>query len=436
MLKRMICLLLVAVMTCGSLCACGKTPAETTGPNSTVGSTTPADSLGLDETPKVVNGVYVTCENYDFTFYQPHNHNSIGFYVITEKPLPEDAHIVLNDITSRCTVRMTDRTDEVCRNLLPEIYWCMKEPNKDWAAHMAEIQRLDAEIQRLTRLAFGKDKPEVGDSVVDKELGEQLLKVKTEYTALRKMPYKDEYLAWKNSNPEPVCYFYNVIITINMVTQREQLKSMELVAGDMSRTITMKNVWLDVFAKSFSDYSCPDVDTQTRWKLPVKETDNELEWFTWARAAELPYGSGPYAPTTSISKFIPKEDMTLKDMYVYGDNSRVKVEWVEFVIINNQGMVTNVKWIPGTEFMLRKGEKVAMRIYHSDPHTQQMYYQMTAMDVLEYECGGETRKWYHRFYATRSVNVPALYLWAFKGLNIDSYYANFYTPFEMMASAD
>ena len=169
MRKRMICLLLVAVMTCGSLCACGKTPAETTGPNSTVGSTTPADSLGLDEIPKVVNGVYVTCENYDFTFYHPHNHNSIGFYVITEKPLPEDAHIVLNDITSRCTVRMTDRTDEVCRNLLPEIYWCMKEPNKDWAAYMERIRWLREEIQRLTRLAFGKDKPEVGDSVVDKE---------------------------------------------------------------------------------------------------------------------------------------------------------------------------------------------------------------------------------------------------------------------------
>jgi len=405
-------------------------PTETTAPNETI----PEEiTIHLpDETPNVVNGVYATCENYNFTYYARHNSTDFGFTLITEKPLPEDAYIVLNDIQSECIVRITADNASEGISVIPQVYWFMQEPDKDWAAHWSEMKPILEEINRLTLQAYGADS-RVGATIIDPAAARQLAVEEAKYADLfegKDGYWKDELGKWKDSNPEPLCYSYNVSIIVKNVAKREQLKSMELIAGDMSRTITMENVWLDVFALNQSAYSCNDVDTQTDWEFPANGYYSESSYlskaFTLAVANQLPCDSGTYSLHTT--KFIPKKDITFKGMYVYGDNSRVKVECAEFLIVDDQGNITKTVWTPGTDVTLHKGEKVAMQIYYKDPYTQLMNYNMNAVTILEYECEGELRQWNLRFFAKRGILAPELYLWAFEGLDMKSYYEDYYVP--------
>ena len=100
--KKMVCFILTAVLLLSLLSSCGKTPDETTNP------TKPPYS---GEVPNVVNGVYATCENYDFTIYKgPVTQPMFEFYLVCEDALPSDATVVLNDVEADCPITFVEIT--------------------------------------------------------------------------------------------------------------------------------------------------------------------------------------------------------------------------------------------------------------------------------------------------------------------------------------
>ena len=64
-----------------------------------------------EETFHAVNGVYVTCENYDFTIYKGLSAScELHFMLMSEKPLPEGAQLVLTDVQTGYKVSFLRRT--------------------------------------------------------------------------------------------------------------------------------------------------------------------------------------------------------------------------------------------------------------------------------------------------------------------------------------
>ena len=432
MRKKITSQLLAALMLLSLLSGCSQTPAETSTPAS------PTEKPGLDDTPNVVNGVYATCENYDFNWYTVWNTKTISFWLITEKPLPADASIVLNDVQSEIDIWIQDKTEEQGSKIMPDIFWWIKEPEKDWRFHWSEQVRLEEEIKQLKKIVYGSEKPGSGAVVLDQDAYAKLKETYDAYYKVVDNPYLDEVVEYRKS-VHPICYCYEVSLNVKEVVRREQIKSMELIAGDMSRTITMKNVWLDVHSTRHDAIGFKDGDSVTEWTFTGSiEGDNDLIQNSFpdhAIAAMYPYGDGDFK-NNSRRKFILKEDVLLKDAYIYGDNSRIKVERIELLVMNSQNQTVHITWTPGTDLLLRKGEKVVMQMYYSDPHTQQMNYCFSGVTVVEYECGGETKQYSAPLFIRRQIYAPELYLWAFKGLDLRSYYEGYWYPYQVRQLSD
>lgn len=426
MLKKMIALLLLlSILPVFS--GCGKMSDETTAP------TMPTYS---GEVPNVVNGVYATCENYDFTVYKRGMTKAeFIFYLVCENALPSDAAVVLNDVEADCPiefVEITPRSQSVNR----EIYMFMQDPAMDWAAHYAERERLFSELERLKKLVYGEDGPQNGETF-DSTQGDGKAYVEASRAYFNFVNQcSDESEAYNESREKPQWHLYRVTVQVRSVGKREQLKSFTLNAGEMSRQIPMKNVWVDPQEIPGNNFASLGVKTKSTLDLPSTQVDSngngfylETDYFSEGdRAAGKPWEAGTTAVRLNL---IAEKDINLKNVYSYGDNDRIKVEFVELVVIGTQGTVVTSKWYPGTDLMIRKGEQVAMQICWSDPATEQANYAMNAVFIIEYEVDGTISKLRKELCLSRSLLSSAeLYLWVFKGMDFESFYREYANELE------
>jgi len=121
------------------------------------------------------------------------------------------------------------------------------------------------------------------------------------------------------------------------------------------------------------------------------------------------------------------ENIYLTDVYIY-DNDHCTVTDVYICISGRQGIIS-VKWTPGEPFLIRKGEYAYIFAYYSDPHVSHGHYSGNPVRVMEFECENGTYCTYTAFLLNSDMRSNSsqheIYLWQFKGLDLESYYLNY-----------
>ena len=305
----------------------------------------------------------------------------------------------------------------------------MQNPGMDWGTYYAEWERLDSEVKRLKEL--------INNAQATKE---ELAEAERAYSAFVQQ-YNDETDAYNESKQKPKCHLYKVTVRVRSAAKREQLKSLTLNAGEMSRQIPLKNVWVDPRPISGTGHSIPGTTKLRSLELPanfvdesgVPRVDQYKYYQEGDRAAQTPWKTGTQR---TMAYLRATGDINLKNVYAHGDNDQIKVEYAQVVIVSPQGTAITSKWKPGTDLMIRQGESVAMAIYWSDPATEQANYAMNAVLLVEYEVDGEIWKIPYDFEICRSLLSACEHgLWVFEEMDFESFYREYankiegYVPF-------
>lgn len=383
-----------------------------------------------DETLSYVNGVHATCEDYDFTFYMNLSANTqpvIEFYLITVKPLPENASIEIPGISAGYRVDILDRSPttsaEFTRGLNKILYAYMADLDLDFAAYLEEGHRVQEEYDRLFLLVYGEDGRQPGENYSPEHpYAESYEKAENDYYSYMNR-YQEEYDGYIATQPLPEFYVYKVKFTFTAVLEKEQIKSVELIAGDMSREISMANVWIEPRPNNLETkgvtFKARIEDPNTGFWLGENTFTNE------ENAVTYPFGAGVSSTTLY---FVANEDIVLNNLRSYGDNTRIRPEWAELAILSNMGTVVTAKWIPGTELLIRKGEQVAMCIYWTDPYTELFHYGSFQSFAVEYRCDEEQCR---IVYGSSSFRDPGnmlypCYLQIARGVDLGRYFKEYY----------
>ena len=445
-MKKVVLLVLVAVLLSG--CSFQMTmlpqptdpstiPTATDDTQPTDGNTAPTngdlvETTLPEESFEMVNGVHATCENFDFTYYHGLSGHSqqpvIEFFLITKKPLPEDADITLPGISAGYQAYILDWTptsaEAFYRNCDKLLYIQMTDPDLDITAYLDEGRRLSAEENRLHILVYGEDGRQPGENYAPDHPYAKEYEAAVQARLAYQARYEEEYQAYIAAPTLPEFHLYKVKLFFTSVPKKERILYAELSAGDMSRRIPMANVWLapkpeGVNGKGYTiDGFHEDPNTGNR----LGETS-----FTPinASASLYPYSTGLSEMTFY---FIAREDMTLEKVMSYEGNERIRLEWVELAILTNKGTTVTAKWAPGTDMLIRKGEKVAVRFYYSDPYTELFHYGSAVYFAIHYRCGEEQLRMVYGSSDTRDVTNTLFeaYLRVVEGIDLTRYFREYF----------
>lgn len=416
------------------------TPVVSTEPAGTTATqpsdtTLPTDTCARSELPdevfSLVNGVHATCENYDFTFYMNLSASTqpvIEFYLITEKPLPSDAAIQIPGVSAGYRAEILDRSPttsaEFTRGLNKILYAYMADPDLDFATYLEEGIQVQEEYDRLFLLVYGEDGRQPGETYSPEHpYAESYEKAENAYFSYMNR-YQEEYDAYIATQPLPEFHVYKVKLTFTAVPEKEKIKSVELIAGNMSREIPMANVWIEPRPNNLETkgvtFKARIEDPNTGFWLG-ENTFTNVE-----NAVTYPFGSGVSSATLY---FVANKDIVLDDLRSYGDNTRIQPEWAELAILSNMGAVVTAKWIPGTELLIRKGEQVAMCIYWTDPYTELFHYGSFQSFAVEYRCDEEQCR---MVYGSSSFRDPGnvlypCYLQIARGVDLGRYFKEYFS---------
>lgn len=394
----------------------------------------PAEITLPEESFEMVNGVYATCENYDFTFYMNLNANmqpKIEFYLVTEKPLPEDASVTIPGISADYWTAIHDRSpnsaDVFFKGCNKVLYAHLSDPDFDFTAHLEEGRRLSAEYDRLYTLIWGEDGRQPGEAFPENHpSAESYLNAQTEWQSYCER-YEAAYQEYLASQTMPDFHIYIVQCFFTSVPAEEQIEAVELAAGEMSRRIPMANVWI---APKPTGLNTKGIAINATILDPNTQSPLGGDSFTSVNSAgTYPFGTGL---STYTYYFTASKDITLENLMPYGDNDRIRVEWAELAILSNRGTVVTAKWFPGAEMLIRKGEQVAIKIYHSDPYTELFSYGSANSFVIEYVCDAEQCQIVCGSAGFRDISQVSYeaYLQIVQGIDLSRYFREYFSANE------
>lgn len=340
--------------------------------------------------PRVINGIYASSGNYNFTIYKTLSTVvSIRLYLVCNDPLPQgvDVHI---DMEAQYNYEIMDITPDYLTEVdYPYGLYCC-ERGLDYT----KLQRLEnTAIQ--AKEAWQKD-PKKEDAYI---------------TAIESLnEYQNQYLEeYKNlirQNPVPEFYHYLVDIRCVDATGSPEIHQVELVAENWSHTIEIGSVRV-VEAQMPDNYS--------------RGLHNHI------LAVQGSAGSAWYPQAVMIDAidFDVNEETALTNIYFYGDSS-AKVDNVELNITSESGQVITTAWKQGTPLQLRKGERVTGTISIIDEALYCAEYGSSLVLMLEFDQSGEKTFLTTSFSLFRRRNPQEVYLWAFKGADVQGYYEYLY----------
>lgn len=457
MLNRALCLifLLLLILTVFFGCNLQMTMLpQTTNPTSTkptesmdaTGSTDPTQSTGENQTnqsvdlgqpkedpvrpatmpaevPNVQNGVYATCGNYYYTIYLKTTaaNEQIKFFLMTEKPLPKDAKIVagLKAEYPRGPNIFERTPDHLLMNEYEYAIW--QGAKIDWREYwQTDKAGYDAILDYQAGKISYEDATEIGMKSY-----EYILPLITDYYTQLESLKK----AWKEDG-ERFCHFYEVTIPLRQYVEDEELTSVDLIAGDMSRTIPVGKIRLRKL-----------VDPET------KELNNRVTEIWKFGNPEPPLMNIPeYAAETNVQqltrRFLAMEDMSLSDVFFFANGGEnCKILGVEVQITKTDGSSKllghpiQVSWTPGTPLQIRKNELVNYCVYYEDSWSQLTEYGGRQYVILEYSSGEELG----RLMVTNvndsirkidQITWVERYLRAFENVDLTPYYEGYLWPKE------
>lgn len=449
--KRFTTLALATVLLLSLLTACGEMPLETTASSSTLEPTEatkatepteateppyvplpteesrPAqpteDPIGPEantaDKPNTENGVYASCGNYYYTMYLDWNKEEIQFYLLTEKPLPSGSKIVTNLKSNHWTYIMECELPTM--SMEARVFADWKGADMDWAAYWKASETY---YNALFDYKAGKCDYNTLLAAYHADLAHY------EITKEYRPAYNQAVNDWKAGNP--FFHAYEVTIYLTGYTMDESLTQVELVAGDMSRTIPVGEIRL----REKRDPSTIETN-----KLTMKDRILAPSLKNEANTLSFPWSSGILEMKWD---FVAQRDMTLTDAYFFANGGEgCKIVGAEMQITMTDGkrkalgQPRVVTWTPGTPLEVKKNEQVECRVYYEDPRTQMADYGAKHYMVLEYICEGSVgkvlsasekclRKWNDWFNQ---------YLWAFTDYDFMVYYEEYVWPYNQYMEA-
>lgn len=459
MLKRIVCFLLATVIVAGILAGCSEIPAETTGAavlettlppssDSTEGSsptqpgvateateateeTEPApeplppeesrpvqpaeDPINpgtkLSDTPNTENGVFASCGNYYYTLYLGWTEEVIKFYIITENPLPEGSKIQTN--LQSVTQTYIKKLDDLSVNLAIRLFDDGQHADFNWATYWQLEKALYDSIESYNA---GKCSYSAVQAAYDAHVA---------YDARLASACQPEFLQAMQDykNGKELFHVYEVKLIMMRYAADEELTQVELVAGDMSRTIPVGLIRLR---------QKMDPTTEKINSLTMKNILYTLASRNKADTLSEPWHAGVQAMTWG---FTAQRDMTLTDAYFFangGEDCKIVGAEVELIQYDKKGNKIGerlVTWSPGMPLEIKKNEKVTCWVYYEDPLTQMAEYCAKRYMVLEYNCEGTVGRLLSSRDCLRTWSSWfEQYRWGLKNFNAESFYKDYLQP--------
>jgi len=403
MTKKLFSLCLSLLLLLSLFSGCGaETPGETSSPTE---ETQSSNSV----TSKVVNGSYATCGNYNYTICMDKSGGVLNFYLICEKALPSDAYITV-DIASEYKVNILNITPTTVSGNAQILDAAIRGADINWKDYYETLVAYDDAIAAYTH------------GEIDAEERDQRISRHREYVEKYIKPLIDDPNYRGDTPVEFYRYEIQVIIT-EKLSQPELIQEVQLVAGDMSRTIPVGNVRLEPEEAKESTQGVRTL-TSSQWSATGITTSD----FSEDNGMMTPWDD---KELTCSFGFEATETITLTDVSVDESCSDyASITKVEMVVHDQRGN-TKMEWTPGTPFTVRKGECAVIYVYYYNPYLKQAEFSDCVKMQLHYECMQTEYVYEAEASHTRKWNPYHIYLWAFKGFDMKSYYYDYYLPYNL-----
>ena len=443
MFKKSLCLLLTGLMLLSVICGCNseQNPGESSGisleTNDTAATeateaTEPEPTNGEkppqilpftppDETFEFINGVYVLCENENWDISKV-GQQSLTLRLITEKPLPEDATIVIPDCPYEYSAGITEVTETVDKGmsfltLAKYIYI-----TEGYGDNLKKYEALQENLDRLTKLAYGDDGAQVGEIPAEEVLAEYSNASKA------KRDFEDNYLPayhkYKKEHSSLGYHVYSASIILKSFSTDQYCDTLELMAGDMSR-----NISVNYTKRATGTNESPVGYRKTNVQLPASNLEagyQPRDYFTVTDSdVNTPWTTD--LVSREIFKLTATESFYFTGVELKGKaRTRISIDHFEIAIMDKNENCIVVSWKPeDVPLLVRKGEQVVIYIYYTDTHLNQWHYCSDCFGYLNYECKDKTYQMRFDLDAHSFPKLEDMYHMHKEGLDLKDFYQNY-----------
>lgn len=356
----------------------------------------------LDPVNLLADGIYCTGGNYDLEIYPFSSTQFLFVDLFTKEPLPDDAVVTLDtSVPYSIGIGKVEYTDTV-ENLYPYyLYECTQ--GTDWAK-MAEaylkVQYGYYEEGQLRKKGITPTQQQKDRWAKDNEAYDLLFDACKE-------SYLEQLEVWETAEELPV-YHYRIVFNFTLSKAvNNVITEATLTYGGKSLTIPIGEVRLEADAEL--PYPVGNgVDSET---IAISGHPAETPW------------SDEYLELLADIDFKAEANITIKDLYFYNDAAKISDCSLN---LTSMGMSVNQTWSPGEETLeLLEGDEVIFDITIADQKLTQREYQNNLVLILEYEQNGETYCSYLSVQILRRHEPYEVSLWAFEGVDTQSYYQQF-----------
>ena len=146
----------------------------------------------------------------------------------------------------------------------------------------------------------------------------------------------------------------------------------------------------------------------------------------------LIYASNPMLYNDGIDQICPAFDFTaaydmeLLDLYLL--DTEIEILDVRLVIRSPNGTGMDFYWDRTSPVYLNAGDAVQIFVYYRDQRQTALDYRAKAWPVIEYQCALGSYSAFAECTLQRELNFYALYAMVFDGVDLESYYRDYYFP--------
>ena len=426
-MRRSICVLLSVFLLLSLFSGCingseknptstvGSSLSETTQPgqSNSIAPTPPANPQNPIDAYEPNRDIYIMCGQHNYTIYG--NYAVVPgfyFYIYSKTPLDTEQVDLSLPIQSPYTVKIREqklegiKKDQSATDIYPGSYTLTQFPyylyqiyrGKDFA-EMA--RQMDAYRTATEDLKNGK--------ITHNEYQQ----IQKEYESNRDAEMEDyRQLSKQEMLPEFYVYLLGAMIdTMNMV--EESFTTADVIIGD------------EVY----------HLDTGEMHLRKDLDFPAELDWFKGASVAcdgILGNGNAPYPFSNELHRvsmyfsFTAKESMTITDLILDNSNQELVNVWVH--ITTDDGFYSEIEWDMKEPIEIYEGDRVWIDIAYREKNMDRIAYTTKVWGFLIYDYEGGTACKLSECQVDPSWNYYEVYAMVFDGLDLESYYTDYYYP--------
>lgn len=372
--------------------------------NQNHGSVTPTGSANANPPEQ---GIYTSCENYDVRIYPINLSQSFIFYIMSEKPLPDDVKFEA-DADIACQGYIEEKAaGQINENTFPYyLYACYR--GMDWKQLAQKDQELKAACE-----AEEKAKSEEAEEAVLQKLETERERLAKEYQDLRSK-YEEDYRAYINGkNTAQPFHWYEIAVNFNTekLTENKTIHELKLSAGEWTVSVPIGNL----------EFIC---DQESQIAFSGKGIQQRMQ--AMGGLVTTPWGTETQR-IEGLMLIQAEENIVLKQLYVYngGNDSSNEIAQAE-ITLQTDGGTQEFVWKEGDDILVRSGESISFDIVLHDSKMTEAEYGTKKILVLEYELDGERYYTKMEMDLTRERMPWEVYAWRFQGIDTQSYFEDYY----------